>query len=103
MTSKKTIVEKINSDKIFIEEFFGSADTTLKKNIQSILDLFQDKWSVRFILLAYYFLGKKANELKIPKVRDYGYSLVDKFKMKNWSYFGGNKDEEFFLNNLCNR
>ncbi len=64
MTSKKTIVGKINSDDIFINEFFGSADPVLKKNIQSTLDLFQDKWSVRFILLAYYFLGKRANEMR---------------------------------------
>ncbi|KKN55775.1 hypothetical protein LCGC14_0578820 [marine sediment metagenome] len=94
MTIKKTMVEKINSDEIFIKEFFGSTDVLLRKNIQSTLDLFQDKWSVRFILLAYYFLGKKANEMITRKVRDYGYSFVDKFKMKNWSYFGGNKDEE---------
>ncbi len=94
MTGKKTIVEKINSDDIFIEEFFASANVVLKKKIKSTLDLFQDKWSVRFILLAYYFLGKRANEMKIEKVRDHGYSLVDKFTMKKWPFFGGNKDEE---------
>ena len=94
MTGKKRIVEKINSDDIFIEEFFGSDSAVLKKKIKSTLDLFQDKWSIRFILLAYYFLGKRANEIKLEKVRDYGYSLVDKFKMKKWPYFGGNKDEE---------
>ncbi|HDZ18612.1 MAG TPA: hypothetical protein ENH75_09990, partial [archaeon] len=66
------MVEKINSDEIFIKEFFGSTDVLLRKNIQSTLDLFQDKWSVRFILLAYYFLGKKANEMITRKVRDYG-------------------------------
>ena len=94
MTSKKPEVKKINSDEIFIKEFFGSSDSLLKRNIQSTLDLFQDKWSVRFILLAYYFLGKKANEMATRKVRDYGYSLVDKFNMKSWPYFGGNKDDE---------
>ena len=94
MTSKKTEVGKINSDEIFIKEFFGSSDSVIKRNIQSILDLFQDKWSLRFILLAYYFLGKKANEISSKAVSNYGYSLIDKFKMKNWLYFGGNKNQE---------
>lgn len=62
MTVKKL---KQNPDEIFIEEFFGLSNKTLKKKISSILDLYQDKWSIRLILLAYYFLGDKANEMNI--------------------------------------
>ena len=89
-----------NPDDLFVQEFFGSFDITIRNSIQSILDLYQDKWSVRLMLLSFYFLEEKANEISINQVRDFAYGtpeipgLVQKFLMENWSCFGGVKDKE---------
>jgi len=89
-----------NSDDLFIQEFFGSFDTIIRNSIKSILDLYQDKWSTRLILVSFYFLEEKANEVPIKKIVDFAYGtpespgLVQKFLMENWSCFGGVKDEE---------
>lgn len=96
--------EKIkNPDEIFIQEFFGSFDDLITKSIQSIIDLYQDKWSLRLILLSFYFLEERANEISIRSVVDFAYGtsenlgLVQKFRMRDWSCFGGNKDEELII------
>ncbi len=102
MTIKNTkSQEKIkNPDELFIQEFFSSFDNSFRSSIQSILDLYQDKWSVRLILLSFYFLEEEANEISIKQVTNYAYGtsgtqgLVQKFHMENWSCFGGVKDEE---------
>jgi len=97
-TQKQKEIE--SPDNLFIREFFISFDDTIRTTIQSILDLYQDKWSVRLILLSFYFLEEKANEISINDVRDFAYGnsenpgLVQKFRMQNWSCFGGIKDEE---------
>jgi len=89
-----------NPDDLFVQEFFGSFNITIRNSIQSLLDLYQDKWSVRLMLLSFYFLEEKANEISINQVRDFAYGspeipgLVQKFLMENWSCFGGVKDKE---------
>ena len=80
-----------NPDDLFVQGFFSSFDITIRNSIQSILDLYQDKWSVRLMLLSFYFLEEKANEIPIKQVRDFAYGtpeipgLVQKFLMENLS------------------
>jgi len=66
-----------NPDNLFVQEFFGSFDITIRNSIQSILDLYQYKWSVRLMLLSFYFLEEKANEISINQVRDFAYGTSE--------------------------
>ena len=58
--------EKIkNPDELFIHEFFSTFDDKVRSLILSILDLYQDKWSLRLMLLSFYYLDEKVNEISI--------------------------------------
>lgn len=70
--------EKIkNPDELFIQEFFSSFDDTIRSSIQFILDLYQDKWSIRLMLLSFYFLEEKANEISLNQVRNFAYGTTE--------------------------